>query len=130
MGDETELTDAEYLRDLAERLRHIPVAHGTDGYDVDRLGWIADKLTAPGEGGVKATVFALEMVGICTRKICGVSPNRTVLEDSLRAAREASRGAQRGSDMDGYHHFEITEHPLGARQTEQGSFPEIEGKEV
>ena len=32
-----EMNDVEYLRDLSERLRGIPVEHGIDGYDIDRL---------------------------------------------------------------------------------------------
>jgi hypothetical protein len=39
-----EPTDAEFLRDLAERIMHIPVCHGVDGGDSDRLCWIADKI--------------------------------------------------------------------------------------
>jgi len=39
--DEREETPAEFLRDLAERLRHIPVAYGTDDFDISRLGWAA-----------------------------------------------------------------------------------------
>ena len=38
------MADSEYLRDLAERLRHIPVMYGTDGYDIDRLEQIAKRL--------------------------------------------------------------------------------------
>ena len=44
LEDDTELPDAEYLRDLAERLMHVPVMYGTDGYDIDRLAAIARKL--------------------------------------------------------------------------------------
>lgn len=36
-----EMSDAEYLRDLAERLMHVPATYGTDGYDTDRLSEIA-----------------------------------------------------------------------------------------
>jgi hypothetical protein len=39
-----DLTDVEYLRDLAERLRHIPVMYGTDDGDIDRLLEIARAL--------------------------------------------------------------------------------------
>jgi hypothetical protein len=35
---------AEYLRELAERLRQIPVMHGVDGGDIDRLQRIASEL--------------------------------------------------------------------------------------
>ncbi len=38
------MTPAQYLRDLAERLMHIPVEHGTDGHDIDTLGFIAREL--------------------------------------------------------------------------------------
>ena len=31
------MSDSDYLRDLAQRLRHIAVTHGVDGGDVDRL---------------------------------------------------------------------------------------------
>lgn len=41
MDDNEELPPAAYLRDLAERLRHVPVMYGTDGYDIDRLAEIA-----------------------------------------------------------------------------------------
>jgi hypothetical protein len=40
-------TDPEYLSDLIARLRLIPNYHGIDGYDIDRLGWIKSKLSAP-----------------------------------------------------------------------------------
>ena len=39
--DAPELPAAEYLRDLANRLMHVPVEYGTDGYDIDRLAEIA-----------------------------------------------------------------------------------------
>lgn len=42
--DETEMSNAEYLRDLSDRLREIPVMYGVDGYDCDRLRWIARDL--------------------------------------------------------------------------------------
>lgn len=38
------LTDREYLVDLAERLMHIPVIHGTDQCDVTRLHEIAKRI--------------------------------------------------------------------------------------
>ena len=41
---EKELTDVEYLRDLAERIMHIPVMHGTDDGDSSRLHDIASRL--------------------------------------------------------------------------------------
>jgi hypothetical protein len=37
-------SDVEYLRDLAERLMHVPVMHGVDQGDVSRLHEIATKL--------------------------------------------------------------------------------------
>lgn len=39
MDDEgnDELPPAEYLRDLVERMRHIPVMYGVDDYDISRL---------------------------------------------------------------------------------------------
>ena len=36
----------QYLRDLAERLMHIPVCYGTDQADVDKLNTIAESLEA------------------------------------------------------------------------------------
>ena len=42
--EDEELPDHLYLADLAERLMHIPVMYGTDGYDVDRVAAIARKL--------------------------------------------------------------------------------------
>lgn len=42
--DDTEMPANEFLRDLAERLMHIPVKHGTDQGDVDRLIHIARQL--------------------------------------------------------------------------------------
>lgn len=42
--DLTEKSDADFLRDLAETLYHIPVMYGTDGYHVDRLREIATKI--------------------------------------------------------------------------------------
>lgn len=41
---EAELSPAAYLRDLAGRLMHVPVVHGVDGYDIDRLSEIARSL--------------------------------------------------------------------------------------
>jgi len=40
----SELTDAQYLRDLAKRLMHVPAAYGTNQYDCDRLCEIAKKI--------------------------------------------------------------------------------------
>lgn len=37
--------DADYLRDLAERLMRVPVMYGTNQCDCDRLLEIATKLT-------------------------------------------------------------------------------------
>lgn len=42
-----ELNDAAYLRDLAERLMHVPVIYGTDQSDVVRLLEIAQVLDNP-----------------------------------------------------------------------------------
>lgn len=39
-----ELSTAAYLRDLAERLMHVPAMHGTDQYDCDRLSAIAEAI--------------------------------------------------------------------------------------
>ncbi len=39
-----ELNNVDYLRDLAERLMHIPVMYGTDQGDVSRLERIAKYL--------------------------------------------------------------------------------------
>lgn len=43
-----ELSDAEYLRDLAKRLREIPVIYGTDDGDIDRLYEIAGSIPSRG----------------------------------------------------------------------------------
>jgi hypothetical protein len=42
--DPSELGDQEYLRNLAERLMHVPVMYGTDQYDCDRLLELARKM--------------------------------------------------------------------------------------
>jgi hypothetical protein len=42
--DYEELSAPDYLRDLAQRLRHIAPIHGTDGGDVDRLQEIAREI--------------------------------------------------------------------------------------
>lgn len=39
--DFVELPPKQYLLDLANRLRRIPVVYGIDGYDIDRLAQIA-----------------------------------------------------------------------------------------
>lgn len=39
-----ELSDIDYLRDLADRINKIPTMYGTDGYDVERLQEMANKL--------------------------------------------------------------------------------------
>ena len=41
-----EITNAEYLRNLAEKLRNIPATYGTDGGDVDACLAIAKSLDA------------------------------------------------------------------------------------
>lgn len=43
-GDLEELDDASYLRDLSERLRHVPVMYGVDDLDIGRLREIAKGL--------------------------------------------------------------------------------------
>lgn len=35
------MSASDYLRDLAERLTHVPVMYGTDQYDISRLNDIA-----------------------------------------------------------------------------------------
>lgn len=44
MGIEDELSDEDFLKDLADRLMKIPVMYGTDQADVDKLYEIANKL--------------------------------------------------------------------------------------
>jgi hypothetical protein len=61
--DEQEIPTAEYLRDLAERLRHVPVMYGVDGYDVDRLGWIAADTTKPNEASANFGEFTVAVQG-------------------------------------------------------------------
>lgn len=46
MTDEEELPDADFLRDLAERIFRIPVMYGVDQGDTDRLLRIAGTLPA------------------------------------------------------------------------------------
>lgn len=41
MKNKDEMEDWEYMRDLVERLREVPVMYGIDGYDIDRLSNIA-----------------------------------------------------------------------------------------
>ena len=41
--DDVEPGDSKYLRDLAERLMHVPVAYGVDQGDTDRLCRIAKR---------------------------------------------------------------------------------------
>lgn len=38
------MSDSQYLLNLAERIRHIPVMYGTDDHDIFRLGQIARKI--------------------------------------------------------------------------------------
>ena len=48
-GDPTEDKDhPDYLLDLAERLRHVPLMYGTDDHDIDRLQRIARELEEKG----------------------------------------------------------------------------------
>lgn len=44
MPDEPHELDADYLRDLAERLYRIPVVYGVDSADYDRLRRIASRI--------------------------------------------------------------------------------------
>ncbi len=44
--DDDELGTAAYLRDLADRIMHIPTMYGVDTYDIDRLGRIAAHVEA------------------------------------------------------------------------------------
>lgn len=37
-----------YLRDLSDRLMHVPVMYGINGYDIDRLNRFAFELEAIG----------------------------------------------------------------------------------
>ncbi len=45
--NEPELSDKEYLKDLAERLLHVPVMYGIDGYDIGRLSDMSSALPEP-----------------------------------------------------------------------------------
>lgn len=45
LGSKRQSVDAAYLRGLAERLMCIPVMHGTDQSDCDRLAEIAESLS-------------------------------------------------------------------------------------
>lgn len=38
------IEDITFLCDLAERIRHIAVMHGVDGYDIDRLTYLARRI--------------------------------------------------------------------------------------
>lgn len=42
-----QLSDSKYLRDLAERLMHVPVMHGVDQSDADRLIAVARNIEEP-----------------------------------------------------------------------------------
>lgn len=44
---ETEISNGDYLRDLAERLRHIPVMYGVDDGDIFRLRELAKMFDNP-----------------------------------------------------------------------------------
>lgn len=44
-----EMSDADYLRDLSDRIFRIPVMHGVDQGDCSRLQEIARRLTAAGD---------------------------------------------------------------------------------
>lgn len=46
-----ELGDVEYLRDLAERIMHVPVMYGTDDSDSSRLWRISKRLKEIGWAG-------------------------------------------------------------------------------
>lgn len=43
-----DMTDRDYLLDLRERLRAVPVMYGVDGSDIDRLGELIGRLEAGG----------------------------------------------------------------------------------
>ncbi|MHA2427807.1 MAG: hypothetical protein ACXADB_07270 [Candidatus Hermodarchaeia archaeon] len=43
-ASEGELNDADFLKNLAKRIWEIPVQHGVDQYDSERLRDIADKI--------------------------------------------------------------------------------------
>lgn len=65
-------SDAEYLRGLAERLMHVPLAHGTDQSDVDRLTEIAasfrptvDPDLLVTERGLAETIAVMTLNGEC-----------------------------------------------------------------
>lgn len=45
--DDKEPVSSEFLRDLAERLRGVPVMYGVDDGDIDTLGSIAGDLDHP-----------------------------------------------------------------------------------
>jgi hypothetical protein len=42
--EDVELSDKDFLKDLAERLMSVPCTYGTDQYDTDRLIVIAENL--------------------------------------------------------------------------------------
>ena len=44
MDEDIELNDSDYLKDLSERLRNVPVMYGVDGYDIDRLRMMGKEL--------------------------------------------------------------------------------------
>lgn len=57
----TELNEADFLRDLANRLMNVPVRYGVDGGDIDRLAEIAAALR-PGEAVPVAWLKEWEML--------------------------------------------------------------------
>lgn len=42
-----ELSPVDFLRDLSNRIMHIPVMYGTNQYDADRLNEIAREIESP-----------------------------------------------------------------------------------
>lgn len=60
-------THPEFLRDLAERLRHVPVMYGTDDGDIDRLLVIAREV----EGDEPIPQYGMEEGDTCKRGGCG-----------------------------------------------------------
>lgn len=43
-------SDSAYLRDLSNRLMHVPVMYGIDGFDIDCLAEMAGRLEAKSKG--------------------------------------------------------------------------------
>jgi hypothetical protein len=58
-------SDSDYLRELAERLRRIPVMYGTDDGDIDRLCEIAKQLERKERQRMKISPTQLQMLKDC-----------------------------------------------------------------